>query len=147
MICIIYRSGCRLRPAQICAIGILWGRLASCVGSAVHTTRATMYHSVISRTYLFIRAPFIRREALRHGEPVRTHRSRSGARGKPSKVLFSAGVEKTIPLVFVREGLFCTCVPVKCRQLFALPRAHTQVMYQVDSRQQPESTTLQPCRP
>ena len=43
----------------------------------------------------------------------------------PRSFLFSAGVDKTVYLVSVREALFCTYVPVKCRQLFALSRAHS----------------------
>ena len=61
----------------------------------------------------------------------------SEARGMPSFFYVSAGVDKTITLVSIREALFYTYVAVKCRPLFALGShelwAHSQDIRQVDS--------------
>ena len=40
------------------------------------------------------------------------------------KVFYSAGVDKTISLVPIREALFCTYVPLKCRHLFGKTIQH-----------------------
>ena len=59
-----------------------------------------------------------------HMKPGRTHWSRSRRdpctleRVAGAQTFFSAGVDKTISLVSIREAFFCTYVPLKCRHFF-----------------------------